>query len=278
MDNLVILEKVLCNPKHPFHNVKAGRSIEEEIQMVQNQMAEINKDQRSQFRALSKLNQRRICELVGLEYLSKFLGSTEEEVLPAIIALGVVNKPEEVLPDGMNMFQKVNERVEAPQGVGNPLQVSEEQTKASRDGHNALQGYNKQAETRWNVTDVIQIPRQDRTSTLKGSAIPLAQYLNSPPALQMETWSSLSDIRSRATVRPVTGSAIPFPQIYSDPPSQGGPWPAQNQFADTGSAMALPQIYSDPPSQGGPWSLNESQHRTAAHAVPGSASCGMGVE
>ena len=133
MDNLITFDKILRTAKQVRrYDAETVRKTEEEIQKAQNQIAELEKVQKNHFQALSEEDQRRMCEIVGLNYLADAF-SAGEEMLPTVSELMLSDKPKEASQDGITTLQETDQRVEAVRGVGTAPQVPDKPTESSPD-------------------------------------------------------------------------------------------------------------------------------------------------
>lgn len=205
MDLLVTFNKILHNAQQGHGSPpeqKAVRTTQREIQKTQNQIAEIRDEQRHQFKALSKDDRRKLCEVAGLESLKR-AWSTVDDVVSELDVLATSEKQEDSV-EGAGVFGETNMQEERSRGVKNPPQLYSDQTKMSYNGYNRHQKHGEQAYRQWRGTDTVQIPHK-RVEALRGSAIgQLRPHSSQPPPQQAP--SSLEESESQ------TG-----PQAYLDP-------------------------------------------------------------
>ena len=160
MDDFATFDKVLRTANILIrYDAETVRKTEEETQDAQNQIAEIGKVQKIDFQALSEEDQRKMCEVVGLEYPERAI-SAGPEILLAESELEVFEKPKEALQDGVTTLQETEERVEALRGAGNALQVPDKRTKSPQVEDDTIRLQNERAKRWRNVVEFVPRPHK----------------------------------------------------------------------------------------------------------------------
>ena len=193
------------------YDAKEVRKTEQEMQNVQDQIAEIRKEQQNQFQALSNEDQRRMCEVVGLEYLKRAV-SAGEEALPEGDTLSASDKREEALQDGVDLSQEVNKRVKAPpRRMEKASEMSDKQTQPSQDQNDALRVQKERAERWRNAAEFVPRPHK-RIEELRGITVPPSNnYISQAQHQhqhQQELWSEYEAQRQMAAL--VSQYSVPY--------------------------------------------------------------------
>ena len=195
MDLLGTFGKILSNnaTRGKGGGKKVVSKTQSEIQKAQHEIAEIREKQRHQFRALSKGDQRRLCEVLGLEKLGR-AWVTADETVSEFDVVATSDKQEDS-QDGEGVFGETNIQEKPSRGVKSTPQLYSDQTKISHNGDYSPQGDDEQAGRQWRGKVTVQIPHK-RVEALRGLAVglPKPQSIQPPP---QQRPSSLDETESQ---------------------------------------------------------------------------------
>ena len=159
MDNLDVFNKILRKAKNYQDGGETERRTQEEVQKAKDQIAELKKEQRSHFLALSIDDRRRMSEVVGLECLQRAYLSADELVTGTDVP--TISDKQENSPDEGNITSK------HIMPVGSPHELHESRTKASGDEDNVSRMNDEQVGGQCGTPDIVPIPHK-RVEALRG--------------------------------------------------------------------------------------------------------------